>query len=292
MATQDTLLFASEAVFEEEAVTHIDDVVASPGGKGMVAAVAMSQAGGEVLPFALVGPGSRLTSQFHDALDTRHLHAMLDRDSHTWISVSAGSKMITFVALGAPTHLEEATARVADFVAEVDFLYVTAEHPTLLRAAHEAAARHNIPIGLNPTLPMLELVGDADPDLLAALVSRSSVVLCNDWEASRFLDSLGVEDWRDLEEFLPGEAVVTAGSAGGSYAEPPFDSWSRFDATAVERVRCVVGAGDTFNGAYLTARFVKGLSVAESCRSAADLAALKVSYRGSSLPMNGDAAAP
>jgi sugar/nucleoside kinase (ribokinase family) len=286
MATQDTLLFASQAVFEEEAVTHIDEVVVSKGGKGLVAAIAMRKSGADVLPFALVGPRSSLPSQFGDVLDVTHLHEMLDRDSRTWISISGGDKMITFVALGSMSTLDGLAARVDQFVAGVDLLYVTAEHPALLRAVYERAASHDVQIALNPSLPMLDLLADTDPELLPALISRSSTILCNDWEAPKLLAAVGADRWSELGLPASAEAVVTSGAAGGSYAETPFELWSRFEATPAE-VRCVVGAGDTFNGAYLTARFNDGCSMEESCRRAADLAALKVAYRGSALPIAG-----
>ncbi len=282
MATQDTLLFTGEASFEEESVTHVDAVVPSTGGKGLVAAIAMRYARADVMPFALVGRDSDLARSFTGRVDTSNLLPVLDQDNRTWITIAEGHRMITMVKLGKVVDKAGAIAQVGDFARSVDLLYITAEDPALIEVAFGVAAERRVPIALNPSLPMLKLLAGAAPDLLSKMVDSAVVVLCNDWEAPLLLKALGVGDWAELGGHA--EVIVTSGGAGGRYASPPYSSWRTFEAKPVERVRCVVGAGDTFAGAYLKARFVDGEGISASCDRGAELAALKVAYKGSALP--------
>lgn len=289
MATLDTLLFTKDPIYAHEAVTPVEEAVVSPGGKGIVSAMAMQRAGADVLPFALIGSGPELATLLPDEIERRYLLPLLESDSRTWITISEAHKVVTFVS-HAPLDgaaEEAAIGSVQEFISQVNALYVTIEHPPLVRAALRASSASGIKLALNPSVPLLDLFGREDPRLLGDLVANCTFILCNDWEAPQFLRALGVKQWSDLEAPLLEEVVVTAGAAGGQFAVAPFESWERFDATPVERLRCVVGAGDTFNGAYLAARLVNGASPRASARRGADLAAAKVAYRGSLLPVGG-----
>jgi len=283
MATLDTLLFTGQPVYDHEAVTPVDEDVISGGGKGIVCAIAMQRAGALVSSFALVGTNSELAGHLPATLDRQYLLPLLDTDNKTWIMVSAAHKVVTFVARGLVRDRGRALEAVSEFVANVDALYVTIENSAVLRRALQVAAEREIAVALNPSLPFVEAIHHEDPDLLSTAVSQSSLILCNDWEAPRFLRSAGVYSWDQLEAPQLEEVVVTGGAAGGKFSNAPFKDWEEYAATPVREVRCVVGAGDTFNGAYLTARLVHGLSPEDACRQAADLAAIKVAQKSSAL---------
>src|SRR6478735_997545 len=164
MATLDTLLFVPEGDMVDDGVTPVEEVVRCPGGKGIVAAAAIQQEGGEVVPFSLLGAGSEFADLLPAGLDRRYLLGMLENDSRTWITISHAQKVVTFVAQGRlPGRREEsAVEAVSDFVKEVDALYLTIEHPALLRAALREAATSGVPIALNASIPLLEMLLSAD----------------------------------------------------------------------------------------------------------------------------------
>ncbi len=286
MATLDTLLFTPKVAFADETVTPVEEAVLSTGGKGMVTAIAMAESGADVVPLALLGRDSRLAELLPAGIEDRYLLPRLTADNRTWITVSEGHKVVTFISRGTLEGASQIAAAVESFVSELDALYLTIEEVAVLRAALDATAGLDIPIAINASLPLLDALGDEHVALLAELVGRSRIILCNDWEAPHLLRTLGVGGWSDLDSGILEEVVVTAGPAGGQYALPPFREWERFEATPVSDLRCVVGAGDTFSGGYLTARLVAGATPAESCRRGADLAALKVAHRGSVLPLS------
>jgi len=285
MATLDTLLFVPEGDMVDDGVTPVEEVVRCPGGKGIVAAAAIQQEGGEVVPFSLLGAGSEFADLLPAGLDRRYLLGMLENDSRTWITISHAQKVVTFVAQGRlPGRREEsAVEAVSDFVKEVDALYLTIEHPALLRAALREAATSGVPIALNASIPLLEMLLSADRKLLGNLLARSDFVFCNHMEEPRFLHALGASDWEQAPLAETCEIVVTEGEAGGKFSEG-HGSWTRFSAVPASSVQCVVGAGDTFNGAYLVARLVAGASSEESSLRGAEVAARKVAARSSMLP--------
>jgi len=282
MATLDTLLFTSGTRPAQEAIVRVDEAIACVGGKGIVTAIAIRQAGVEVRPFSIVGNTSTLTGMLPGDVEQRYLLPLLDRDHKTWIAISGEQEVVTFVDRGGLDRAGEETALAAldEFLADLDALYVTAEDPSLLRRTLDLLPVE-VKMALNPTMPLLEDMR-REPDLLADLVRRANMVLCNDWEAPGFLGLAGAQDWRDLDAPVLDEVVVTGGEAGGVFSDAAFGDWQRFEAVPAE-ARCVVGAGDTFNGAYLTAR-MSGASQRESCGRAAEMAAVKVSHKSSTLP--------
>jgi sugar/nucleoside kinase (ribokinase family) len=284
MATLDTLLFTPAHLLEHDVVIPIDDVVVTPGGKGIVSADAVGRTGLTAIPYALVGASSELLRGL-SGLDGRYLLPALTEDNRTWITISEAQRVVTFVSHG---HLSKSTEAVAvdpvgAFMDEIDALYITVEHPRLLRVALRDATSRGLPMILNPSTPLIDRLAAEDPTLFSELVTKSSTIVCNDWEAPRALRILGVRSWEEIREASLEEIVITSGAAGGRFSERPFVRWERFEATPAGRLECVVGAGDTFTGAYLASRLMGG-SVSESCRKGAELAALKVGHRGSMLP--------
>ncbi len=284
MATLDTLLFTPVHWLEHDAVTPIEEVVLSAGGKGIVSADAVGRAGLTAVPYALIGTSSELAPKL-DSLDRRYLIPALAEDNRTWITISEAQRVVTFVSHGRllDDRASAAVERLDALLDEIDALYVTVEHPTLLQAAVSEATSRRLPVILNPSVPMIDRLHKEDRDLFSELVMGSSTIVCNDWEAPRALRLLGVKTWEEIGESRLEEVVITSGAAGGRFSERPFERWERFEATPVQQLECVVGAGDTFTGAYLASRLM-GRSMLESCRRGADLAALKVEHRGSMLP--------
>jgi sugar/nucleoside kinase (ribokinase family) len=292
MATVDTLLFTPEFDLRDEQVVPVEETVVCPGGKGLVSAAAMVLAGARVVPFSLVGRDSSVLGMLGDGLDQRGMLGVLESDSRTWITISEGHRAVTFVARSIPDEAGEieARARVIAFAEEVDALYITLEHPPLLRSALKAAGARGLKIALNPSMPMIDLLGSEDPELFADLVRASAIVLCNEAESRAAEETLGAPICdRRVSPSLE-EVVVTRGRRGGRITFPPFEEWKTFAAIPAEE-RCAVGAGDTFNGAYLAKR-LGGADWRTSCEIGARLAAKKVASRTSALPLGNLASAP
>ncbi len=286
MATLDTLLFIPDQEMLDDDVAPVEEAIRCPGGKGMVTAAAVREQGGEVVPFALLGKEARLNGLLPRSLDRRYQLGLLERDSRTWITISHAQKVVTFVSRqGLLEGQEEVVAEaLAGFFDEIDAVYVTVEDPIVLRAVLRLARSRGVPIALNASIPLLELLLGSDRDLLLGLLAESELIFSNHREGPRFLESLGLASWAAIPSDRGREVVVTEGEAGGQFSDGSARRWTRYEAVRPESVRCVVGAGDTFNGAYLVARWSSGLSAAESCSQGAALAARKVAVRASMLP--------
>jgi sugar/nucleoside kinase (ribokinase family) len=280
MATRDTLLRTRRPVFAHDAVTLVDDVTVSVGGKGLIAAIAAHHAGARVLPMALVGRASRLRAEVAPLLDARYLLEELDDDHGTWIVASETDEVVTFVRCIPPAG--DAIGRLADaarsFVERIDVLYVSVEHPLLVRHALEPAVARGVRVVANLCTPLIDQIGE----LLPYIAQSSDAVLCNRAEAERALDALGARNWSDVASRRLALVVVTAGAEGGRYAEAPFTQWTPFASAAAAHVSSV-GAGDTFNGQFIVSRFVDGASLDAACAGAADRAAQVIARAESTL---------
>ena len=103
-----------------------------------------------------------------------------------------------------------------------------------------------------------------------------------DAEAKVVQSILGIKTWQQLTGILR-EIVITRGRKGGQYIDLANDTSGAYRAIPPAAILCSVGAGDTFAGAFLKARFIDGLNLAESCRYSATIASQKLATEASSL---------
>jgi sugar/nucleoside kinase (ribokinase family) len=284
MTTLDTLLFVDRPPTAEE-VSRVGDNVVSLGGKGMVTALSLFYLGCTPRLLSLIGERSELESYLPAGFDGSFLQECLAQMQRTWIAITEDQQVYTFVRPSQPS-LSAAVVPdnvVSNFLLGLDVLYVSAEYLPLVQTVVTTAAKRQIPIVTNLSWAFL-----ADPDpgsvvLLDLLLNASHTLLVNETEALELMKRSGFKDWSEMEHSSLQQIVITSGAEGGRYSSRPFDRWERYSAGNPEHTRCVVGAGDTFNGAYLKARFVDRRGIADACRVAADVAALKVGRRGSAL---------
>lgn len=284
MATVDTILHTPDPDFEHEGVTLLERAASGIGGKGLVAAIAAHHGGSEILPCALVGRRSTIEPAVSPIFDSRFLFPALDQDHRIWLVTSDGQEVVTFAYLGRsdPGFLTTMRKSAESFVDQVDLLYLSMEHPLLVNAAVERAAARNIPLVANLCSPLLTQLGSE----LDQIIRASHIILCNEHEERLAFRELGVKNWSSVEAEALTQVVVTAGAKGGTWSTAPFKQWTGYEGFPADVV-CVVGAGDTFNGQYLSSVFTHGHKPAEACISAAELAAKKVSVFSSSLPITG-----
>jgi sugar/nucleoside kinase (ribokinase family) len=280
MATRDTILSVTASRYEHDSVTAVNRTTECPGGKGLLAAIAVSRAGGSPVPMAFVGRHSPLPEQLSRTMPTNRLIRELDDDHRVWILASDAHRIVTF-AQWQPTPISPARARrlAADFVRSVDLVYITMEHPALVEAVLDQARRRSVPVVSNLCAPLLEHCRH----LVDEIVRSSHTVICNESETESSLSIVHGNVWPTSGASLLETVISTRGAAGGRWSTHPFRHWTAYAPVPAE-AECVVGAGDTFNGQYLVSRYVEGQGVARACADGARRSAEAVAHFGSGLP--------
>lgn len=250
------------------------------GGKGANQAVACGRSGADITFIACVGDdaiGAEILAQLQrDRIHTAAVSVVpeaatgvamifVNEDGENVIGISAGAN-----AALTPAHF----ARYKGLVEQSDALLMQLESPleTVIAAA-QAAKNHQTRVILNPA-PAREL-----PDSLLTLVD---VITPNETEAEK-LTGISVSDETGaaraaqvLHDKGIGQVLITLGSRGvwlsvnGEGRRIP-----GFKVNAVD----TIAAGDTFNGAYVTA-LLEGKPADEAVRFAHAAAAIAVTRRG------------
>ncbi len=250
------------------------------GGKGANQAVACGRSGADITFIACVGDdaiGAEILAQLQrDRIHTAAVSVVpeaatgvamifVNEDGENVIGISAGAN-----AALTPEHF----APYKGLVEQSDALLMQLESPleTVIAAA-QAAKNHQTRVILNPA-PAREL-----PDSLLKLVD---VITPNETEAEK-LTGISVSDETGaaraaqvLHEKGSGQELITLGSRGvwlsvnGEGRRIP-----GFKVNAVD----TIAAGDTFNGAYVTA-LLEGKPADEAVRFAHAAAAIAVTRRG------------
>jgi len=284
MSSIDTALFVpADLTHEAESVHMVDDVAVSLGGKGLIAAIAMSHEGVNIAPLALVGHNSRIPPSIPDAISTDWLVPAQTDDSQIWLTIGDSHRVAAFVATGHCSLSDaELDALGAKYAQSVDALYLSFEAVPLLRGAFTAAISREIPVAVNLSRPLIDTLVARDRGLLHELVAEADLILCNADESTRVLHALTVPTWSDVVGRNT-SLVITEGDAGGMVHTPSDSEWKRYKPVKASMVKSVVGAGDTFNGALLAAHWTQGLSIIESCKPAAALASVCLGLPSSSI---------
>jgi hypothetical protein len=281
----DTTFLVSSASYDHESVMIVNEVVVSVGGKGLVTAIGMLDQGVDVEPLSLVGEKSQIPGMLPVRLGRAWLVPALDLDTQIWLSVSATHEVATWVSFGSSSRPEQELAEIGvEYARNSDALYLSVEETPLLHGALLAARSDATPLAVNLSRPLIDRLARDDLALFARLIDSATILLCSADESVRALSALSAGDWRDVAR-QDAEIVVTCGSDGGEFLPAESRNWERYEAVAPTTVRSVVGAGDTFNGAFLAARWGRGQSLSESCDVAAAAAARCVSEAGSCLPL-------
>jgi sugar/nucleoside kinase (ribokinase family) len=151
---------------------------------------------------------------------------------------------------------------------------VTAEDRDVLNAAAGLLKHSPLPIITNACIPLMQILADKQ-DTLTTLLENTAALLVNESEWTTLLQLPQIADGALQRLPLLQEVVVTEGELGGRFAQRPFHEWNRY---AGERVTalCTLGAGDTFNGAYIAERWIRAAPLDDACERAAATAARKV----------------
>ena len=250
------------------------------GGKGANQAVAAGRSGADIAFIACVGAddiGERVRQQLaSDRIDTQPIEAIADSTTGVaLIFVNAEGENVIGIDAGANAAVTpDYLARYQQKVIDADALLMQLESPleTVIAAA-SLAKQHQTQVILNPA-PAREL-----PDELLATID---MITPNETEAQR-LTGIAVNDDNDaaraaqaLHDKGIATVIITLGSRGVWLSENGNGKLvPGFKVKAVD----TIAAGDTFNGALVTA-LLEGKNMADAVRFAHAAAAIAVTRPG------------
>lgn len=250
------------------------------GGKGANQAVAAGRSGADIAFIACVGAddiGERVCQQLaSDRIDTQPIEAIADSTTGVaLIFVNAEGENVIGIDAGANAAVTpDYLARYQQKVIDADALLMQLESPleTVIAAA-SLAKQHQTQVILNPA-PAREL-----PDDLLATID---MITPNETEAQR-LTGIAVNDDNDaaraaqaLHDKGIATVIITLGSRGVWLSENGNGKLvPGFKVKAVD----TIAAGDTFNGALVTA-LLEGKTMADAVRFAHAAAAIAVTRPG------------
>jgi ribokinase len=250
------------------------------GGKGANQAVAAGRSGADIAFIACVGAddiGERIRQQLAtDRIDTQPIEAIAENTTGVaLIFVNAEGENVIGIDAGANAAVTpDYLARYQQKVIDADALLMQLESPleTVIAAA-SLAKRHQTQVILNPA-PAREL-----PDELLAMID---MITPNETEAQR-LTGIAVNNDDDaacaaqaLHDKGIATVIITLGSRGVWLSENGKGKLvPGFKVKAVD----TIAAGDTFNGALVTA-LLEGKTMAEAVRFAHAAAAIAVTRPG------------
>ncbi|MBB1582676.1 ribokinase [Serratia sp. OS31] len=250
------------------------------GGKGANQAVAAGRSGADIAFIACVGAddiGERVRQQLaSDRIDTQPIEAIADSTTGVaLIFVNAEGENVIGIDAGANAAVTpDYLARYQQKIIDAEALLMQLESPldTVIAAA-QLAKQHQTQVILNPA-PAREL-----PDELLATVD---MITPNETEAQR-LTGIAVNDDNDaaraaqaLHDKGIATVIITLGSRGVWLSENGNGKLvPGFKVKAVD----TIAAGDTFNGALVTA-LLEGKIMADAVRFAHAAAAIAVTRPG------------
>jgi ribokinase len=250
------------------------------GGKGANQAVAAGRSGAEIAFIACVGAddiGERVRRQLaSDRIDTQPIEAIADSTTGVaLIFVNAEGENVIGINAGANAAVTpDYLARYRQKVIDADALLMQLESPleTVIAAAR-LAKQHQTQVILNPA-PAREL-----PDELLGMID---MITPNETEAQR-LTGIAVDSDADaaraaqaLHDKGIATVIITLGSRGVWLSEN--GNGKRVPGFNVQAVD-TIAAGDTFNGALVTA-LLEGKIMADAVRFAHAAAAIAVTRPG------------
>ncbi len=250
------------------------------GGKGANQAVAAGRSGAEIAFIACVGAddiGERVRRQLaSDRIDTQPIEAIADSTTGVaLIFVNAEGENVIGINAGANAAVTpDYLARYRQKVIDADALLMQLESPleTVIAAAR-LAKQHQTQVILNPA-PAREL-----PDELLGMID---MITPNETEAQRLT---GIAVGSDADAARAAQAlhdkgiatvIITLGSRGVWLSEN--GNGKRVPGFKVQAVD-TIAAGDTFNGALVTA-LLEGRIMADAVRFAHAAAAIAVTRPG------------
>ncbi|WP_130859046.1 ribokinase [Gracilibacillus phocaeensis] len=237
-----------------------------PGGKGANQAIAAARSGAEVTMIGAVGKddfGQSLINRFQQEGINKEAIELISHESTgvATILLSDGDNRI-IVAPGANHHVTpELIEKKKDMICANDIILMQFEIPMeTIEYTTQLAAQHNIPVVINPA-PFQEIPGR---------VSEAATFFTpNELELHAMKETVNIETMKE-------KIMVTKGKNGVDFTLSTGEKKTVHAYSA--NVKDTTGAGDTFNGAFVT-EFAKEQDVEKAiafANAAASLAVEKI----------------
>ncbi|MFD1067168.1 ribokinase [Oceanobacillus locisalsi] len=260
VTTTDKIPAQGETIMGESFTTY-------PGGKGANQAVAAARLGADVVMLGAVGEdafGKSLKERFRDegVRDEAIITVPHASTGVATIIISEGDNRI-IVTLGANNHITpERLKEKEDIILSSDIILMQFEIPMeTIAYTVDLAYKHNIPVVINPA-PFA--------DIPESVVKKVTFLTPNELELSELEHSVD-------PSLIKGKIIETRGEQGVAFmlpngekkTIPPFQA----------NVKDTTGAGDTFNGAFVT-EYAKENDVEKAIQFANAAASLSVEKIG------------
>ncbi len=162
-----------------------------------------------------------------------------------------------------------------DFISKAKLLHTTMIHSELSKKAIDIAKKHGVKVSIDLEAQIANRGWDALKDMLL----KADVLLPNKEGAKTITNSKSPREAAKIlvDKGIP-LVIITMGSGGVLITTKSVQK--EVPAYNVDSVVDTTGAGDTFNGAFSIAYWIKGWDLDKSCRYANAAAALKIKKLG------------
>ena len=250
-----------------------------PGGVTANYLVAVSRLGGSSGFIGAVGDdsyGNLLIDDFtKENVDTSNLKKITNKQtSVNFIFVTKGEKTIIQSPHMYTTKIDTKDLKES-YIAGSKLLHTTIIHQDLTEKALEIAHRNNVKISID----LESQIAQRGWNNLKDVLLKADVLLPNKEGAKAITNSNNPEKAAEIlvDRGIP-VVIITLGSRGVLITTPDFQK--KIPAYKISNVVDTTGAGDTFNGAFSLAFWIKGWGLEKSCQYANAAAALKIQKLG------------
>lgn len=168
-----------------------------------------------------------------------------------------------------PEELEEA------YLAQAKILHTTIIHPEIASKAFQIAKKYDIKISID----LESQIAQKGWNKLKNLLLQADILIPNKEGAKSITNTNNVKEAAKvlIKRGIP-IVIITMGKKGALITTTEYQK--EIPAFRVEKIIDTTGAGDTFNGAFSVAYWIKGWDLEESVRYANAAAALKIQELG------------
>lgn len=272
----DYLMFV-ERFPEPNSSTKVDRLEILYGGAGANCSATLAKLGADVSLISIVG-NDFSSSGYENHLeklgvDLSHLIRVEDLGCAKAFMVNDSMKnQVSYFYWGA-ARLFEKLEPPREPIERARFVHIATGHPRfnymVARIARECEAK----IGFDPGQDLVVYDGRS----LSRILELVDIIFCNEFELSRIMDMLGIEDEREMIEDDDRILVVTMGERGSRIIAK--DREIEIPAVRPERFVDPTGAGDSYRAAFLYA-MSRGLDLEDCGRFASVVASFVVEDLG------------
>ncbi|TXT63570.1 MAG: putative Ribokinase [Promethearchaeota archaeon] len=210
-----------------------------------------------------------------EGIDTTHTLKLKNKKTPVnFIFVAKGEKTIIQSPYMKTTKINTKDIK-SSYISGAKLLHTTIIHPQITEKAIKIAKKHDVKLSIDLEAQIAERGWKS----LEKVLLKADVVILNREGAKKITKThLPEEAAKKLVNYGIPRVIITIGKEGAIITTSDFQK--RIPAFEVEKVIDTTGAGDTFNGAFSVAHWIKGWDLEKSCIFANAAAALKIQKLG------------